>query len=171
MLRLASLIRSAIRRRSPMTFISVVSAASALGGGGAAVCKSARMIRPPGPEPATVVRSMPASLARRRLAGEVITRPGRAAGAAAGADVGAAGLATDAGGGAGAAVLTAGAAADAAGAAAASGGFALSLNSNTISGEPTATLSPGAPVTDTTRPLTGAGTSTAALSVITSTIS
>src|SRR5580698_2358596 len=79
MLRLASLIRSAIRRRSPMTFISVVSAASALGGGGAAVCKSARMIRPPGPEPATVVRSMPASLARRRLAGEVMTRPGRRA--------------------------------------------------------------------------------------------
>jgi len=42
--------------------------------------------------------------------------------------------------------------------------------SNTISGEPTATLSPGAPVMDTTLPLTGAGTSTAALSVITSTM-
>src|ERR1700679_821668 len=119
MLRLASVITSAIKRRSPMTFISVVSAASALGGGGAAVCKSARMIRPPGPETATVVRSMPASLARRRLAGEVITRPWRAAGA----DVGAAGLATDAGVGAaaltagaavGAPVLTAGATADAA---------------------------------------------------------
>src|SRR5260370_1126061 len=48
---------------------------------------------------------------------------------------------------------------------------APSLTSNTISGEPTATLSPGAPVIDTTRPLTGAGTSTAALSVITSTMS
>src|ERR1700694_3417695 len=48
---------------------------------------------------------------------------------------------------------------------------APSLTSNTISGEPTATFSPGAPVIDTTRPLTGAGTSTAALSVITSTIS
>jgi hypothetical protein len=42
--------------------------------------------------------------------------------------------------------------------------------SNTISGEPTATFSPGAPVTETTLPLTGAGTSTAALSVITSTM-
>jgi hypothetical protein len=39
-----------------------------------------------------------------------------------------------------------------------------------MSGEPTAILSPGEPLTDTTRPLTGAGTSTAALSVITSTI-
>src|ERR1700722_6623089 len=88
MLRLASLIRSAIKRRSPMTFISVVSAASALRGRGAAVCKSARMIRPPGPEPATVVRSMPASLARRRLAGDVMTRPRRATGVAAGAEDG-----------------------------------------------------------------------------------
>ena len=42
--------------------------------------------------------------------------------------------------------------------------------SNTISGEPTATLSPGFPVTEMTLPLTGAGTSTAALSVITSTM-
>src|ERR1700722_16241489 len=102
MLRLASLIRSAIKRRRPMTFISVVSAASALGGGGAAVCKPARMIPPPGPEPATVVRSMPASLARRRLAGEVITRPWRAAGAG----VGAAGFPTEPGVDVGAAVLT-----------------------------------------------------------------
>ncbi len=51
------------------------------------------------------------------------------------------------------------------------GAVAPSVNSNTISGEPTATLSPGAPLTDSTRPLTGAGTSTAALSVITSTMS
>src|SRR5580704_6484348 len=162
MLRLASLIRSAIKRRRPMTLISVVSAASSLIGRGAGVCKSARTIRPPGPEPATVVRSMPASLARRRLAGEVMTRPGRRAGTAAAglvrapadADAAAAGAAAGAGaedaGGAGAGAATV-----------ASAGLAPSLNSNTISGEPTATLSPGAPVTDTTRPLTGAGTSTA----------
>src|ERR1700716_3852129 len=41
--------------------------------------------------------------------------------------------------------------------------------SNTISSAPTGTRSPGAPVVDSTRPLTGAGTSTAAFSVITST--
>src|ERR1700735_2174006 len=134
------------------------------------------MFRPPGPEPVTVVRSMPASLARRRLAGEGITRPWRAAradGGAAGVGTGGAGAAAGlrAGAAVAAAVLTAGATPDSAGAAAASGGLALSLNSNTISGEPTATLSPGAPVTATTRPLTRAGTYTAALSVITSTIS
>src|SRR5258707_1414933 len=110
------------------------------------------MIRPPGPEPATVVRSMPASLARRRFAGDVITRPARAM------DTTAAGVAAAAG-------------AAEAGAAIVGGAVAPSVNSNTISGEPTATLSPGAPVADTTRPLTGAGTSTAALSVITSTMS
>src|SRR5580704_5789220 len=109
MLRLASLIRSAIRRRRPMTLISVVSAASDTAWRGAVVCRSARRIRPPGPEPATVVRSIPASLARRRLAGEVMTRPWRATGAAdagADADVDAVGLAT--GAGVGAAVLAAG---------------------------------------------------------------
>src|SRR5258708_7629386 len=111
------------------------------------------MIRPPGPEPATVVRSMPASLARRRFAGDVITRPARAMDTTA-ADVAAA---------AGVAAV--------ASAAIVGGAVAPSVNSNTISGEPTATLSPGAPVTDSTRPLTGAGTSTAALSVITSTMS
>ena len=58
-----------------------------------------------------------------------------------------------------------------AGAAVGAGALSVSLNSNTIRGEPTATLSPGEPDTETTRPLTGAGTSTAALSVITSTMS
>ena len=42
--------------------------------------------------------------------------------------------------------------------------------SMTMSSAPTGTMSPGAPVVDSTRPLTGAGTSTAAFSVITSTI-
>ncbi len=68
---------------------------------------------------------------------------------------------------AGAAVAAAGFA----GAAALGGARAAAApTSNTISGEPTATLSPGAPRDGETRPLTGAGTSTAALSVITSTI-
>src|ERR1700722_2120069 len=83
MVRFASLMRSAMRRRRPMTLISVVSAASATARCGVPV-RSARRIRPPGPEPTTVARSIPASLARRRLAGEAITRPWRI-GAAAGA--------------------------------------------------------------------------------------
>src|SRR5271165_5737843 len=157
MLRLASLMRSAISRRKPMTLISVVGGPAAMPGavfgrspGAIAASRSLRTMRPPGPEPATVARSTPASCARRRFAGDVMTRPARApgAGAAAGGN-GAAG----AGAAAGAAAV-----------------FAPSLNSNTMRGEPTATFSPGTPVTDTTLPLTGAGTSTAALSVITSTI-
>ena len=40
--------------------------------------------------------------------------------------------------------------------------------SNAMSSAPTATMSPGCPVRETTRPLTGAGISTAALSVMTS---
>ncbi len=38
----------------------------------------------------------------------------------------------------------------------------------TINADPTGTMSPGCPVVDTTRPLTGDGSSTAAFSVITS---
>src|SRR5258708_3678787 len=37
--------------------------------------KSPRKMRPPGPEPAMVDKSIPASRARRRLAGEAFTRP------------------------------------------------------------------------------------------------
>ncbi len=47
---------------------------------------------------------------------------------------------------------------------------ACASRSKTINGDPTAILSPGVPVTASTRPLTGAGTSTEALSVMTSTI-
>ncbi len=66
-----------------------------------------RRMRPPGPEPATVVRSMPASLARRRFAGEAMTRPGvrrgrRGAAAGLAADT-AAGATADFAAGAGAA--------------------------------------------------------------------
>src|ERR1700678_1131318 len=87
--------RSAIRRRKPITLISDVSAetsarfgaacaaaAGAAADGRPAAVRSSRRIRPPGPEPTTVDRSMPASRARRRLAGDVMTRPWRAAGAA-----------------------------------------------------------------------------------------
>src|SRR6266478_6090961 len=111
MLRLASLMRSAMTRRTPITLISVVSG-SADGGPeerapddvgpdvsgaahaaetcrdpapGAAGClaaarlsaaiKSPRRMRPPGPEPAMVDKSIPASRALRRLAGEAFTRP------------------------------------------------------------------------------------------------
>src|SRR5579862_7527980 len=42
--------------------------------------------------------------------------------------------------------------------------------SNTINSDPTGTMSPGPPVVERTRPLTGAGSSTAAFSVITSTM-
>src|SRR6202522_4401237 len=93
MLRLASLIRSAMSRRRPMTLISDVSAetsppergAAAAGAGPGADpdaeatdARSSRMIRPPGPDPTTVARSIPASRARRRLAGEVMILPATA---------------------------------------------------------------------------------------------
>src|SRR5271165_2794656 len=89
MLRLASLMRSAMTRRTPMTLISVVSgeagdapeaiAADDVGPAAAArpsaASKSPRRMRPPGPDPAMVVKSIPASCARRRFAGEAFTRP------------------------------------------------------------------------------------------------
>src|SRR6202050_1931625 len=156
--------RSAITRRTPITLISDVSAeTSARDAARAGSSRSLRIMRPPGPDPATLDKSIPASRARRRLAGEVITRPVRAA-AGGGVAVGALAL-----GGTAAAtgLLVAGAAA----AAAAGAASPSTPVSNTISGEPTAILAPGTPLIDSTRPLTGAGTSTAALSVITSTMS
>src|ERR1700683_4141098 len=91
MLRLASLIRSAMSRRRPMTLISDVSAETSPPGRGDAAAgagpgldaesadaRSSRMIRPPGPDPTTVAKSIPASRARRRLAGEVIILPATA---------------------------------------------------------------------------------------------
>src|ERR1700761_8920725 len=142
--------RSAIKRRSPMTLISEESAASGTAARGAvALPRSAVRILPPGPEPATVERRRPASLARRRLAGEVITRPWRAAGAlcaGAAAAAGADGMGADAGAGA-AFVAAAGTAATGAGAAGAgaagaagcaevdAGAFAASVNSKEVSGE------------------------------------
>src|SRR5215470_11905176 len=91
MVRFASLMRCAITRRSPITLISSVAAAGAAGraagtgfgplrsGVGCVrratyASRSFGTIRPFGPEPATCRRSMPASCARRRIAGEVATR-------------------------------------------------------------------------------------------------
>jgi hypothetical protein len=171
MLRLLSLMRWAISRRTPMTLISSRSPRASWAGDGASAAAapaeyavmSSRRIRPSGPLPWMRVRSIPASCARRRLAGDVITRPDpedvatrgsgedgsarpaplpRAAGTGSAAGVGAAAWADDAAG---------------------------SPVSSTISSEPTATLSPGPPWVDTTVPLTGEGTSTAAFSVMTST--
>src|SRR5271163_3217428 len=88
MVRLASLMRSAIKRRRPITLISDVSAetwdSAGLGCAGRdvaavpAAARSSRRMRPPGPDPVTVARSMPASRARRRLAGDAMTLPWRA---------------------------------------------------------------------------------------------
>src|SRR5439155_13109461 len=61
-----------------------------------AAARSSRRMRPPGPDPATVARSIPASRARRRFAGDAMTRPWRAGGA----DGAAADSAADAGAGA-----------------------------------------------------------------------
>jgi hypothetical protein len=144
-------------------------------------------IRPAMPVPETVVRSSPASAARRRLAGEAMMRlcvpvpfafapePADCAAAAtccfsdvAGDLCGGAppdatsvarrcGASGSAGGGAG--VFAAGAAPAAAD---------VASVSNTTSSEPTATMSPGCPVIERIRPVTGAGISTAAFSVMTS---
>ena len=108
---------------------------------------------------------MPASCARRRLAGEVMIRPPTGAADAAATGAAASGVRV-AGRAAGAEALCVGLAAGGLAAAAVAAGAV----SNTMSGEPTAILSPGAPRMESTRPLTGAGTSTAALSVITSTM-
>src|SRR5213076_373726 len=81
------------------------------------------------------------------MAGEVATRPARSAAGVAGTDAAPLPLPPDAG-----ADLAAGAGVACA---AASG-----CGSNTISSEPTGTVSPGEPVVESTRPLTGAGTST-----------
>ncbi len=188
MLRLASLIFCAIRRRTPSTLISSVASAPFTSGvprpAGNCACrpprsiwratkesKSSRTMRPFGPEPRTCDRSIPASCARLRIAGEVATRPSRSADPlpelAPLADRGA--LAPErVAWGAGA--LGAERAAAGTGALAAVCACPPSSVSNTMSSEPTGTDSPGLPVVETTLPLTGEGTSTAALSVITSTM-
>ena len=100
------------------------------------------------PEPRTAARSMPASNARRRVAGEARTRPlgGTTVPAAAVVRAGVGAAAGDA--------ATAGAA-----------DTAAESSSKTASSAPTAMTSPGLPPSATTRPPTGEGTSTTAFSV------
>ena len=127
--------------------------------------RSARVMRPAGPLPATVVRSTPASRALMRTAGLASgRRPGTrgvtgAGGAAAGAGAGA---------GSGAAA-GAGAASGSGAGAAASVAEALPSpsTSNSMHIAPTGRMSPTSPMRLTTTPLTGEGISTVALSVIT----
>src|SRR5687767_5719095 len=92
MLRLDALIRSAMTRRTPMILISSTPLRAAKAAGRAAALpfpvitdsRSWAEMRPPGPEPATVARSTPATCALRRVAGDAMTLvPGVAAGAAA----------------------------------------------------------------------------------------
>ena len=164
MLRAASLMRCAITRRMPMTGISCTAPASAAGAeaeagagvvagaadpdeAGAALlpsartdCRSSGVMRPPVPLPAIAARSTPASWARRRVAGEARTD------AEGTGDAGAAGAAAPPAGTADLAVP-------------------VSVVSKVASSDPTAMTSPGLPLMVSTRPLTGAGISTTALSV------
>src|SRR6185312_11946188 len=222
MLRLASLMRCAITRRRPMTLISSVPPVGRCAGrlctaatdaprgadraAAAYASKSWRTMRPCGPDPATCLRSIPASFALRRIAGEVNTRPAAPPLAEANDPCRAAPLpisaiapfpgddcvrtpeptlapATRAGSEtrAGAAPLAA-AGARAVGSARPAGserpaGSAAAVApaaaapdavSSTTNSAPTATMSPGCPVVETILPVTGAGTSTAAFSVMTS---
>ena len=183
MLRADSVRRSAITRRRPMIFTSSVplrgsrvALARAFMEGCApraapeanAESMSPGSMRPAGPVPVTVDRSRPASAARRRDAGEAMTRealpPPFAAGAGALAALAAAGCCDAIFGvigtsGDGGGAFAAGASPDAA---------EVASVSNTTSSDPTATMSPGWPLMETMRPVTGAGISTAAFSVITS---
>src|SRR5215469_9820408 len=117
MFRFASLMRWAITRLRPITLISSVAAAGAVRGaaGRAAgtalgalrsgvgcarratyASRSFGTMRPLGPEPAICRRSTPASWARRRMAGEVATRPLRMVAGAAAAVAGAGAAVADA---------------------------------------------------------------------------
>ncbi len=134
------------------------------------VSRSRLMMRPPGPVPVTLRRSMPSSPAMRAATGDALSRP-PGAGAAASAATAAAAAA-----GAGASAATAGAAgADAAGAGA---GFRPNAARSTCSpaspmtpiGVPIGTLWPAVTSTSSSTPLRNAGTSTVALSVSTSKI-
>ena len=174
---------SAIFRRNPMTLMASVPVLATFaeppdGAGDApppAMCRSrsAWLMRPAGPVPATCSKSMLAVRARWRTAGEARTlAPGaRATGAAVGAGgAGAAGAggATGAGAGSGAAGAASGAGAGSAGA-----GASLSLalpspsTSKTMQTPPTGKMSPASPTMFLTVPSQGAGISTVALSVIT----
>ena len=117
--------------------------------------KSFFKMRPRGPLPLNKERSMPASLAWLRMEGEVITFVAPATESL--AAITSAGPAVS---------LTWGSGEDSIVSDASS--LAVGLESSlakTINGEPTATMSPSSPATESTVPLTGAVSSTAALSV------
>ena len=153
-----------------------------------AASRSACTMRPSGPLPFRRERSMPSARARSRTAGAASARgavegDAEGVGAAAAAAVVARGPASAVcvaagGGGVGTSGDGGGAAtgAEAGGTAAACGGGACAAafsaasppSSMRISTDPTAITCPTSPPSSTTRPATGEGTSTAALSVITS---
>src|SRR5205814_3081355 len=111
---------------------------------------SASVTRPPGPEPRTVRRSTASSRASRRVAGVAATGPPARAGAGA-STAGAVGAGL--GGGVGAPRRAVG---------------VLAASSNVTSTSPTLTVCPGCTWILVTRPRTGDGISTVALSVSTS---
>ena len=203
--------RCAISRRTPMTLTSVIperglSSAPApplppFADGAApftAASKSFGVMRPLGPEPWTSRRSMPASRALRRVAGEALTLVTSPASAGTGlftspaaavelaAIAGAEGRFTSPARGRGrtpcgcglrilqslspTALPLAQARRRNSPVPPSGHGRRSSLDSvsNTTSSEPTRIRSPGWPLSATTRPVTGDGTSTAALSVMTS---
>ena len=202
MLRLLAARRSAMTRRTPTMGISSTSASSGftlrtapavvprpcavpvlVSPDGLAPASqastSACRVRPRGPLGGTWARSMPASAARRRTAGEATTLGCRRAGDDAVAGSGCTSarrsgrcIGVSAGGGVAAGTilsLDAGtvAAATSTGPGCVAGTrSATATASNAMSSAPTATLSPGSPWMRNTVPPTGAGTSTLALSVM-----
>jgi len=161
--RFAACMRSAMMRRTPMILISLTLVDGVLGAVIAVPVarafrkrsKSLRTMRPPGPVPWTSARSTPASLARTRMAGEVMTLIGAASVGA--ASVGAASAANPS------AFGPEGPPTDPPTIRPSSGVPSVSIVTSVA---PTATTSPGSPASFTTVPLTGLESSTAALSVI-----
>jgi hypothetical protein len=161
---------SAMRRRSPVTLISVVPVRRVRAGPALATApppatwasRSARVMRPAGPLPATEVRSTPASRALMRTAG---LASGRSPGTR---GVTGAGGAAATGAGAGAAAgAEAASGSDAGAAASVADALPFPSTSNSMHIAPTGRMSPTSPTRLTTTPLTGEGISTVALSVMT----
>src|SRR4051812_28665502 len=179
---LARSIRWAMLRRRPTTFTSsTVSSSTAVTGVArfcgsdltwrcSSVSRSSCTTRPSGPVPVTVARSMPSALARCRTAGAaaaalVRERP-LPTGSTSPSPIGS-GAASSAGCGSSDGWLSATAAEAPLELASPVAGEFVSMR---INGDPTASTSPMSPPSDVTMPATGEGSSTVALSVITSTI-
>ena len=157
--------RCAITRRTPITRISSTSAPC---GADSTASRSSRLMRPPGPLPGTAFRSTPASRARRRVAGEVMTRAGFAGALLR------AGRGVRAGIGASVWIVTGVRVGTEASTGTSAGGCDCDSFEPAVSKEinsaPTGIELPGTPASARTRPVTGAGISTTALSVETSAI-